>query len=66
MVRNNKPSGEDVKVKEDLLYDALIGQSIFDNDCGIIISVILAALTKFVENKYKDFLPGGIYEYLMQ
>lgn len=56
-----RPFGEEVLVREDVVYDALVATSVYDDECELILSVILAALTKYVTKKFKDFLPGGDY-----
>ena len=50
-----------MKCKKDLVYDALVEPSVYDSDCEIFLAVILQALTKYVENKFKEFLPGDIH-----
>ena len=56
-----RPFGDSVRVKEDMVYDSLIEPSQYDTDCELFLSVILGALSKYVEQKFKDFLPGGLY-----
>ena len=55
-----KPLG-DVEIKEDIVYECLTESGEYDNECEMFVSVILAALAKYVSTKFKDFLPGGIY-----
>lgn len=56
-----RPFGEEVYVKEDIVYDTLVAPSHYDDDCEMILSILLAALTKYVVQKFKDFLPGGVF-----
>jgi cyanate lyase len=59
MTGHVRPFGDEVHVKEDAVYDALVAPSVYDNECELMLSVILSALTKYVVKKFKDFLPGG-------
>ena len=52
---------DDVPVKEDYWFHELIKPSEYDDDCMALLSVMLPALTKLVQDRFQDQLPGGAY-----
>ena len=56
-----RPFRDEVEIREDLVYESLVEQSEYDNDCESFLSVSLVALAKYVNRKFEDLLPGGIY-----
>jgi hypothetical protein len=61
MLGRVRPFGDEVEIREDLVYESLVEQSEYDNECESFLSVILVALAKYVNRKFEDFLPGDIY-----
>ena len=61
MLGRVRPFGDEVEIREDLVYESLVEQSEYDNEYESFLSVILVALAKYVNRKFEDFLPGGIY-----
>lgn len=60
MLGNLRPF-QDIEIKEDFWFEELIKPSGFDDDCSALLSVILPALAKLAEERFRDQLPGGIY-----
>ena len=60
MLGNLRPF-QDMEIKEDCWFGELVKPSGFDDDCSALLSVILPALAKLAEERFRDQLPGGIY-----
>ena len=63
MLGNLRPF-QDIEIKEDFWFEELVKPSGFDDDCSALLSVILPALAKLAEERFRDQLPGGIYSEL--
>lgn len=59
MKGTKRPFGESVGIKEDSVYQKLTEASVYDEDCAAMLKVILPALAKYVQRKFKEHLPGG-------
>ena len=55
-----KPFG-DIPVKDDYWFHELIKPSVYDDDCTALLSVMLPALAKLAQERFRDQLPGGTY-----
>ena len=60
MLGNMRPF-QDIEIKEDFWFEELVKPSGFDDDYSALLSVILPALAKLAEERFRDQLPGGIY-----
>ena len=52
---------DDIPVKEDYWFHELIKPSVYDVDCITLLSIMLPALAKLAQERFKDQLPGGTY-----
>ena len=52
----------DVKIKNDVLFQALTKESKEDADCIVILGGMLPALAMLTQKLYADQLPGGRYQ----
>ena len=52
---------DDIPVKEDYWFRELIKPSVYDVDCITLLSIMLPALAKLAQDRFKDQLPGGTY-----
>ena len=52
---------QDIEIKKDCWFEELVKPSGFDDDCSALLSVILPALAKLAEVRFRDQLPSGIY-----
>ena len=51
----------DIPVKDDYWFHKLIKPSVYDDDCTALLSVMLPALAKLAQERFRDQLPGGTY-----